>query len=172
MPTSLLEELSNDKLKAVLIHELVHIKRFDLWINFAQTFLQIIYFYNPFVWLANAVVRRLREQAVDETVLVAMGTEAKSYSNTLIDIAEMAFFKTNFGLRLIGVAESKKSLHRRIKHMLSRPIPKSAKIGVLSLITLIALAAVLLPMAGRIRGAAIGESSVQDDSDTQLMLAW
>jgi beta-lactamase regulating signal transducer with metallopeptidase domain len=170
MPTSLLEELSNDKLRAVLIHELVHIKRFDLWINFAQTFLQIIYFYNPFVWFANAVVRRLREQAVDETVLVAMGTEAKSYSNTLIDIAEMAFFRTNFSLRLIGVAESKKSLHRRIRHMLSRPIPKSAKIGVLSLIALIALAAVLLPMAGRIRGAAIGESSVQDDSDTQLML--
>lgn len=147
MPTSLLKELSNDKLKAVLIHELVHIKRYDLWINFAQTFLQVIYFYNPFVWLANAVVRRLREQAVDETVLVAMGAEAKSYSNTLIDIAEMAFFKTNFGLRLIGVAESKKSLHRRIRHMLSRPIPKSAKIGVLGVITIITLAAVLLPMA-------------------------
>lgn len=147
MPTSLLEKLSNDKLRAVLIHELVHIKRFDLWINFVQTFLQIIYFYNPFVWLASAAVRRIREQAVDETVLVAMGAEAKSYSNTLIDIAEMAFFRTNFSLRLIGVAESKKSLHRRIRHMLSRPIPKSAKIGVLGVIVVIALGAVLLPMA-------------------------
>jgi beta-lactamase regulating signal transducer with metallopeptidase domain/nitrous oxidase accessory protein NosD len=147
MPTSLLEKLPAGKLRAVLIHELVHIKRYDLWVNFAQTFLQIIYFYNPFVWLANAVVRRLREQAVDETVLVTLGAEAKSYSNTLIDIAETAFFKTNFGLRLIGVAESKKSLHRRIRHMLSRPIPKSAKIGVLGVLTIITLAAVLLPMA-------------------------
>ncbi len=147
MPTSLLKELSNDKLRAVLIHELVHIKRYDLWVNFAQTFLQIIYFYNPFVWLASAVVRRLREQAVDETVLVTLGAEAKSYSNTLIDIAEMAFFRTNFSLRLIGVAESKKSLHRRIRHMLSRPIPKSAKIGVLGAIVVIALGAILLPMA-------------------------
>jgi beta-lactamase regulating signal transducer with metallopeptidase domain len=147
MPTSLLEKSSADKLRAVLIHELVHIKRYDLWVNFAQTFLQIIYFYNPFVWLANAVVRRLREQAVDETVLVALGAEAESYSNTLIDIAEMAFFKTNFGLRLIGVAESKKSLHRRIRHMLSRPIPKSAKIGALGVIVVLALGAILLPMA-------------------------
>ena len=77
MPIFLLKELSNDKLRAVLIHELIHIKRFDFWINFVQTFLQIIYFYNPFVWFANAVVRRLREQAVDEAVLVAMGAEAK-----------------------------------------------------------------------------------------------
>ncbi|MHC4734815.1 MAG: M56 family metallopeptidase, partial [Planctomycetota bacterium] len=147
MPTSLLKELSSDKLRGVLIHELVHIKRFDLWINFAQTFLQIIYFYNPFVWLANSLVRRIREQAVDEAVLVAVGAEATSYSNTLIDIAEKTFFRTNFSLRLIGVAESKKSLHRRIRHMLSRPIPKSAKIGVLGVVTIIALAAVLLPMA-------------------------
>ncbi|MHC4111706.1 MAG: M56 family metallopeptidase [Planctomycetota bacterium] len=147
MPTSLLKELSNDKLRAVLIHELVHIKRYDLWVNFAQTFLQIIYFYNPFVWLANSLVRRIREQAVDESVLVAMGAKAKSYSNTLIDISEMAFFRTNFSLRLIGVAESKKALHRRIRHMLSRPIPKSAKIGVLGVVSVITLAAVLLPMA-------------------------
>jgi len=147
MPTTLLEELSKDKLRAVLIHELIHIKRCDLWVNFVQTFLQIIYFYNPFVWFASAVVRRLREQAVDETVLVAMGAEAKSYSNTLIDIAELAFFRTSFGLRLIGVAESKKSLHRRIRHMLSRPIPQSAKVGVFGTFVIFVIAAVLLPMA-------------------------
>ncbi len=166
LPTSLPEELSDDKLRAVLVHELVHIKRFDLWVNFAQTFLQIIYFYNPFVWLANAVVRRLREQAVDETVLVTLGTEAKSYSNTLIDIAEMAFFKTSFGLRLIGVAESKKSLNRRIRHMLSRPIPKSAKIGVVGVVTIISLAATLLPMAAVARNKeAAPETSKQTEPE-------
>jgi beta-lactamase regulating signal transducer with metallopeptidase domain/Tol biopolymer transport system component len=159
MPTTLLEELSKDKLRAVLIHELVHIKRCDLWVNFVQTFLQIIYFYNPFVWLANAMVRRIREQAVDERVLVTLGAEAKSYSNTLIDIAEMAFFKTSFGLRLIGVAESNKSIHRRIKHMLSRPIPKSAKIGVFGVVTIITLAAVLLPMAAAARNKEVAAES-------------
>jgi len=147
MPTSLLEKLSRDKLRAVLIHELAHIKRGDLWVNLIQTVLQIIYFYNPFVWLANLIVRRIREQAVDEAVLVTLGNEAKSYSNTLIDIAEMVFWKTNLSLRLIGVAESKNALKRRIKHMLTRPIPKSAKISFLGLLTVIILASILLPMA-------------------------
>lgn len=147
LPSALSEYLTPDKLRTVLIHELAHIKRGDLWVNSAQTFLQVIYFYNPFVWLANVIVRRIREQAVDEMVLVALGAEAKSYSNTLIDIAEMAFWKANLSLRLVGVVESKKALQRRIKHMLTRPIPKTAKVGVLGTIAIIIVAAVLLPMA-------------------------
>ena len=147
MPAGLLEKLSPDKLRAVLIHELAHIKRGDLWVNCVQTFLQIAYFYNPLVWLANTVVRTIREQAVDEMVLVALGAGAKDYSNTLIDIAEMAFFKTSLSLRLIGVVESKKALRRRIRHMLNRPIPESTKLGILGLMVIFVIAAVLLPMA-------------------------
>jgi len=147
IPGTLLEKLSQEKLRAVLVHELAHIKRGDLWINCVQTLLQIAYFYNPFVWLANLIVRRIREQAVDEMVLVALGDAAKSYSNTLIDIAEMAFSRPALSLRLVGVVESKKALSQRIKHILYRPFPKSAKLGILGLIAVITTAAILLPMA-------------------------
>lgn len=147
IPTPLVEKLSQEALRATLIHELAHIKRGDLWVNSVQTFLQVIYFYNPFVWFANSIIRRICEEAVDETVLVTLGGQAKNYSNTLIDIGEMAFWRADLGLRLIGVAESKKALKWRIRHMLNRPIPKSAKIGVLGTIVIIVIAAVLLPMA-------------------------
>ncbi len=147
MPINLIKKLPQDQLRAVLIHELCHIQRGDLWINSVQTILQIIYFYSPLVWLANLIVRRIREQAVDEMVLVTLGSGAKNYSNTLIDIAEMAFFKTSLSLRLISVVESKKALEGRIKQMLNRPIPKSAKPGILGLVIVLTLAMVLLPMA-------------------------
>jgi beta-lactamase regulating signal transducer with metallopeptidase domain/protocatechuate 3,4-dioxygenase beta subunit len=147
LPAALLQKLSNDDLRAVLIHELAHVKRGDLWLNSIQTLLQIAYFYSPFVWLASAITRRVREQAVDEMVLVALGAEAKSYSRTLVDIAEMAFFKPHWALRLVGVAESKKALEGRIKHMLTRPIPKSARIGVRDAVAVLLIAAALLPMA-------------------------
>ena len=155
LPEALLTKLSHDDLRAVLIHELAHAKRGDLWLNSVQTLLQIAYFYNPFVWLAGVMVRRVREQAVDEMVLVALGAEAKSYSRTLVDIAEMAFFKPTWTLRLIGVAESKKSLEGRIKHMLTRPIPKNARLGLSGLIGVLIAATLLLPMA---RGAARRDS--------------
>jgi ankyrin repeat protein len=147
MPTSLAEKLSPEGLRATLIHELAHIKRGDLWINSVQTFLQVVYFYNPFVWFANSIIRKVCEEAVDETVLVALGGEAKHYSNTLIDISEMVFWKADLGLRLIGVAESKKALQWRIRHMLNRPIPKSSKLGALGIAILLIIAALLLPMA-------------------------
>ncbi|MHC4144286.1 MAG: M56 family metallopeptidase, partial [Planctomycetota bacterium] len=147
IPATLPGKLSPDKLRAVLIHELAHIQRGDLWFNSAQTLLQIVYFYNPLVWLANAVVRRVREQAVDEMVLVILGIGARDYSNTLVDIAEMSFLKTNLSLRLIGVVESKKALDRRIRHMFNRPIPQNAKLGILGFMMILILGAVLLPMA-------------------------
>lgn len=164
IPNGLLEKLSPDKLRAVLIHELAHIKRGDLWVNCIQTFLQIIYFYNPLVWLANAIIRRTREQAVDEMVLVALGYGAESYSNTLIDIAELTFFKTRMSLRLIGVVESKKALEGRINHMLNRPIPKSIKLGVIGLIALLIFGAVVLPMA-KAQRQSNDNTSIALDSD-------
>jgi beta-lactamase regulating signal transducer with metallopeptidase domain len=158
MPAALLQKLSREKLRAVLIHELAHIKRGDAWVNLLQTILQIVYFYNPLVWLANVMVRRAREQAVDEMVLVTLRPETKNYSNMLIDIAEMAFWRPNFSLRIIGVIESKKALERRINHMLTRPVPKSSKLGPLGLIAIVAIGAIILPM---------GRNSMAEAADTQ-----
>ena len=147
LPDYLINKLNQQQLRAVLLHELSHIKRCDLPINLLQTVLQIIYFYNPFVWFANNIIRKVREQAVDEAVLVALGNKATEYSSTLIDIAEMAFFRPALGLRLIGVVESKKALLQRIKHIINRPIPKTAKLSFTGVLSLIIIAMLVLPMA-------------------------
>jgi beta-lactamase regulating signal transducer with metallopeptidase domain/tetratricopeptide (TPR) repeat protein/outer membrane lipoprotein-sorting protein len=147
VPQNLAPTLGSSHLRPVLLHELAHIKRGDLWINLVQTILQIVYFYNPLLWLANSIIRRIREQAVDEAVQVSMGTNAPQYPQTLVDVAKIAFNRPVLSLRLIGVVESKSALKGRIERMLNRPIPKSAKLGILGLIALLIFAAVLLPMA-------------------------
>lgn len=148
IPQSLAPRLQPHDLQAVLLHELAHVKRGDLWVNLIQTLLQIVYFYNPLLWLANAMIRRTREQAVDEAVLVAMGETAPDYPETLLHVAKLAFHRRPaLSLRLIGVVESKSALRSRIKHILARPFPKSARLGTIGLIAIVATAAVLLPMA-------------------------
>ncbi|HEO71798.1 MAG TPA: hypothetical protein ENN80_11100, partial [Candidatus Hydrogenedentes bacterium] len=148
IPQSLAPRLQPHDLQAVLLHELAHIKRGDLWINLVQTLLQIVYFYNPLLWLANAMIRRTREQAVDEAVLVAMGETARDYPETLLHIAKLAFQRRPaLSLRLIGVVESKSALRSRIQHILARPFPKSARLGLFGLVAVFLIAAVLLPMA-------------------------
>lgn len=147
VPNNLSTALGSEDLRVVLLHELAHVKRGDLWVNLAQTLLQIIYFYNPLLWLANAVIRRAREQAVDEAVLVAMGEGASRYPQTLVSVAKLAFKRPGLSLRLIGVVESKSALTARIKRILSRPVPKSARLGIVGLAAIIIIAAFILPMA-------------------------
>jgi beta-lactamase regulating signal transducer with metallopeptidase domain/peroxiredoxin/protocatechuate 3,4-dioxygenase beta subunit len=148
IPKNLTPKLPPRDLQAVLLHELAHVKRGDLWVNLIQTLLQIAYFYNPLLWLANLMIRRVREQAVDEAVLVAMGETARDYPEMLINVAKLAFRKRPaLSLRLIGVVESKSALSGRIKHILGRPLPKTAKLGLLGLVAVFLVAAVLLPMA-------------------------
>jgi hypothetical protein len=126
---------------------LAHIRRGDLWVNLVQTVLQIVYFYNPLLWVANAVIRRVREQAVDEAVLVAMGEGARQYPRTLVNVAKLAFGRPALSLRLIGVVESKSALKGRVKRILERPLPKTAKLGIAGLIMVLFFGSILLPMA-------------------------
>lgn len=147
VPQELGPNVGANQLRIVLLHELAHVKRGDLWVNLAQTLLQIFYFYNPFLWFANWVIRRVREQAVDETVLVVMGEKASQYPETLVNVAKLAFTRPALSLRLIGVVESKSALSQRVKHMLTRPIPKTAKLGIAGLLAVFILGAFLLPMS-------------------------
>ncbi|MBN1392467.1 MAG: hypothetical protein JW947_06660 [Sedimentisphaerales bacterium] len=147
VPQNLTPTLGSSHLRMVFLHELAHIKRGDLWLNLVQTILQIIYFYNPLLWLANSIIRKIREQAVDEAVQAALGANAHQYPQTLVDVAKIAFNRPVLSLRLIGVVESKSALKGRIERMLNRPIPKTAKLGFIGLIVLLIFAVIVLPMA-------------------------
>lgn len=146
LPARLPPRLGSQGLRTVLTHELAHIKRCDPWVNLAQTALQVAYFWHPLVWTTNRKLRHLRELAVDETVLGTLRSQAQCYTDTLIDIAEMAFRKPAFSLRWIGIAESKRTLERRIAHMLNQRISKRPALGLSALLTILALGAVLVPM--------------------------
>jgi beta-lactamase regulating signal transducer with metallopeptidase domain/protocatechuate 3,4-dioxygenase beta subunit len=147
MPEPMARQLEMSQLRSVLFHELAHIKRGDLWINLLQTLLQIVYLYHPLLWLANARIRAIREQAVDEAVLAALGEDAEEYPRTLLNISKLAFGRPALSLRLLGVVESKRALTARIRHMVSRPFPKNARLGLLGLAAIAITAAALLPMA-------------------------
>jgi beta-lactamase regulating signal transducer with metallopeptidase domain len=153
LPAGLPSGLSPQGLRTIFTHELAHIKRWDLWVNLAQTALQVAYFWHPLVWVTNRRLRHLRELAVDETVLVALRSQAQCYADTLIDIAEMAFRKPAFNLRWMGIAESKRTLERRIAHMLNPHLSRRSALGLSGLLTILVLGAVLVPM-GRAQVAA------------------
>ncbi|MHC4496711.1 MAG: carboxypeptidase regulatory-like domain-containing protein, partial [Planctomycetota bacterium] len=164
IPQTFADKLSSRHLRSIIVHELAHVKRGDLWVSLFQTILQIAYVYNPLLWVANAMIRKVREAAVDETVLVAMGEQAEDYPRTLLDVSRLAFSRPALSLRLIGVVESRKALTGRIRHIVSRPFPRTAKLGIVGLLGVVIIAAVLLPMARAQKEDTTATSSTKTES--------
>jgi beta-lactamase regulating signal transducer with metallopeptidase domain len=162
IPSALPETLSQSELRSILLHELVHFKRGDLWISHAQILMQLFYWYNPLVWLANAVIRRVREQAVDERVLVELREEAESYPATLVQVAKLALRRPAQSIGFVGILEPGSSLNQRIRHMINHPIPRTAGLGIGALLVVALIALVVLPMGKGIILAADAPPARQD----------
>ncbi len=169
IPHDLPGQLSTHQMRAVLLHELTHIKRYDLWVSFIQTAIQTVYFFHPLLWLANAMIRNMREKAVDEAVLAAMGQQAEDYPRTLLELSRTAFSRPSLSLRLIGVVESKSALKDRISHMSARPFPTSARIGLAGLAGLLIAGLVLIPMAGAAKETG-GEKQIKKDINEAISI--
>jgi beta-lactamase regulating signal transducer with metallopeptidase domain len=153
IPRRLVGSLDEQQFELVIVHELSHWKRWDLQLNLLQTVLQIVYFYNPAVWFANAVLRRLREEAVDDAVLIAAGDPTERYSNTLLAVASRSLHPVESNVPLIGILESRKALVRRIYRLAIGPLPSSARLGLSGFLAVALIGMALVPMAGRRRTA-------------------
>jgi len=146
LPQSLIDKLSPEQIRAVLLHELVHVRRRDVWINCLQMLLQIIYWWHPFVWFANARIRRVREEAVDDAVMLALNDEAEIYAPTLLEVAKLAFHHPLAGLGIIGILESRTALRHRIERLLNFKTPGRAGLSAVWILALTAFTAVAVPM--------------------------
>ena len=150
VPAPLLASLTTAQMRAVLLHEVAHCKRGDVWMDCVQTLLQVVHWYNPLVWVANSVIRQVREQAVDEVVLMHMGEAPEVYPETLLHVARMTL-RSPRRVHVAGAAilEGGTGLRRRITRMLEGPAPSTVRVGVWNVLLIGAAALIVLPMAPR-----------------------
>jgi beta-lactamase regulating signal transducer with metallopeptidase domain len=146
IPQSLMEHFSDAQSRAVLLHELIHLRRRDVWLNFAQALLQIVYWWHPLIWLANARIRRVREEAVDDAVMLALRDAAEAYAPTLLEVAKLALNRPLVSLGLVGIMESRHSLRQRIERLVDFRPPRQAGQTLVSLLGILAFTAVAVPM--------------------------
>jgi beta-lactamase regulating signal transducer with metallopeptidase domain len=146
IPQSLADNFSDDQLRAVLLHELIHLRRRDVWLNFAQALVQISYWWHPLVWLANARIRRVREEAVDDAVMLALRDKAEAYAPTLLEVAKLALNRPLASLGLVGILESRHALRQRIERLVDFRPPRKSGLTLVSLLGILAFTAVAVPM--------------------------
>ena len=66
LPMRALIGLTPEQLEAVIAHELGHIKRFDVAVNFLQMIAETLFFFHPAVWWLNRRIRADRERTHHE----------------------------------------------------------------------------------------------------------
>jgi beta-lactamase regulating signal transducer with metallopeptidase domain len=146
LPRSLAEHLQPAQLRAVLLHELLHLRRGDVWVNCAQSLLQIVYWWHPLLWFANARIRRVREEAVDDAVMLALNDDADAYAPTLLEVAKLALRRPLASLGLVGILESRSSLRQRIERLMDFRPPRKAGLTLGSALAVFGFAALAVPM--------------------------
>ncbi len=115
LPAGLPSRFSIDELRHVLLHELAHLKRRDLALNWLATALQVLHWFNPAVWVAFRRMRADRELAADALALTALGQrQAQSYGQTIIKLLQ-AFNQPVATPALVGVLEDPRAMRDRMR---------------------------------------------------------
>lgn len=86
VPLRALTGLSPEQLDALIAHELGHIKRFDVAVNFVQVVAETLFFFHPAVWWLNGRIRADREDCCDDIAVSAGGSSIR-YAKALATIA-------------------------------------------------------------------------------------
>ncbi|SFS17833.1 BlaR1 peptidase M56 [Granulicella pectinivorans] len=119
IPSGIVDRLSEQDLRQIVVHEREHLRRGDDWVNLLQKLSLVLFPLNPaLVWVERRLCAE-REMACDDAVLKATGSP-KAYASCLASLAEHTLVRRGVSLAL-GAWERRPELARRVARILARP---------------------------------------------------
>ena len=115
LPSAWITQMSPEMLEAVIAHELSHVRRHDLWVNFLQRVVETIFFYHPAVWWLSKQIRMEREHCCDSAAVRATG-DAGIFARAL-EFAAQQRVGLRFAL-VTNLGEDRMSLLNRVQRVL------------------------------------------------------
>lgn len=83
------EVLGEEDLRYILLHELTHYRRRDIWLKTLALWVNALHWFNPVIWYMTRLLERDTELACDEAVLRLLPQEEHSaYGKTIVDAVE------------------------------------------------------------------------------------
>lgn len=114
IPRKILETKNEPLIESIIAHEMAHIKRQDsLWLAL-QNVIQILYFFNPLVWLVVRQLSSLRESLCDDMVLSVDKVKPEDYGNSLLQVLRFNISGDNHSLLPAKFLGHKNQIKNRI----------------------------------------------------------
>ncbi|PGE96397.1 transcriptional regulator [Bacillus pseudomycoides] len=135
--------LDEQQLRYIFHHELAHIKRRDVGVNWLMHGLLILNWFNPILWYAYSCMREDQEMACDAFALTFIGSEEQiAYGHTIITLLEhySSYYQVP---SLANLSRNKRTLKRRIR-MIKKFQKKSYRWSALGVVAIIAVSSVSL----------------------------
>ncbi|HDR7675820.1 beta-lactam sensor/signal transducer [Bacillus wiedmannii] len=135
--------LDEQQLRYIFHHELAHIKRRDVGVNWLMHGLLILNWFNPILWYAYSCMREDQELACDALALTCIDSEEQiAYGHTIISLLEhySSYYQVP---SLANFSKNKRMLKRRIL-MIKKFQKKSYRWSALGAVAVIAVSSVSL----------------------------
>lgn len=138
LPTGIGEQLSDAELEAVMLHEMIHVIRWDNLVSNLQMILCCLFWFNPLVWLLDKRLLAEREQTCDEKV-IRLGSESSIYASSITKIYRFCLGWKVGGLSSIGGSNLRHRIERITANDLRVGIPISHRLIIATLIGVMVL---------------------------------
>ncbi len=114
MPVETLVSMDDEQIRFALRHELTHFRRRDQFMNILLSFLNSIYWFNPFVWLAFNQMRSDMEVACDSMVVKKLAPAQRNrYASLIVSLfARPAHRKIALGM---AQGDTKRVAEKRVR---------------------------------------------------------
>jgi beta-lactamase regulating signal transducer with metallopeptidase domain len=124
LPEGFLDTFTREQLRYALLHELAHLRRSDVLVNWIATAASAVHWFNPLVHLALSRLAEERELACDALALEALRAEERqAYGGTVLEIVDR-LRRTQLVPALVGMTATPRQLKRRILMIASFQQPR------------------------------------------------
>jgi beta-lactamase regulating signal transducer with metallopeptidase domain len=119
-------EWSAHQRREVLLHELAHVQRRDVFTQGLAQLACALFWFHPLPWIAAGRMRLERERACDDRVLMA-GSRASTYASHLLEMARSLHFESALSTASVAMAR-RSQLGERMESLLDRR-PRGRSMG-------------------------------------------